>query len=255
MSVGVLGRMLTLVGLTCGLLALALPALPGERYIDDGTAAAFLLVVLALSSWYPAEVGPPALGAGLGAAAFGFFLVYPALFAFDGLGNLDAGAWLGLCTALIPVGVLLAEREPALGGARSRLDVKDPRVLVSLVAVALLIGGIWLPVADGRGVSFWNVSFSGHALGLLILLLALLNAVLIVAAPRLPLTRVTVAAATFGLVEAVVVGAAFEDLGTLGSGVWLEACAGLLLLVGTVWSAPVRDSYEAAPVSLSQSPR
>jgi hypothetical protein len=133
--------------------------------------------------------------------------------------------------------------------------MKDPRVLVSLAAVALLIGGIWLPVADDRGVTFWNLSFSGHALGLLILLVALLNAVLVVAAPRLALMRVTVAAATFGLVVALVVGTAFEDLGTLGSGAWLEACAGLLLLVATVWPAPTLDGYEAAPASLSQSPR
>lgn len=256
MSVGVLGRMLTLVGLTCGLLAVALPQVSGEsaHYVDDGTTAAFLLVLLALSSWYPAEVGSPALAAGLGAAAFGFFLFLPALLGFDYLGSLDAGAWLGLCTALVPIGVIVAATAEgrAEPGPRLIFDVRDPRTLIGLVGCGLVLGGIWLPMAN-EGASFWNVSFSGHTLGLLMLLLALLNTVLL-ALPRLRLMRIVVAGATFGLVAAELILSAFEELGTLGSGAWLEACAGLLLVVATAWPAVGRAAYEA-PASLSQSAR
>jgi hypothetical protein len=265
-----LGRSIALVGLTCGLLAVSLPFVSGEggssRYVQDGTVAAFLLIVLSLSSWLPAEVGSASLGAAFGAAAFGFFLFAPAEFAFDHLGYLDAGAWLGLCTLLIPIGALIvssAEPEQKRSAAPPRqgpaVTARDPAVLLSLAGLALLFVGIWLP-AESDGDSFWNLSFSGHALGLLMLFAALLNVAFVAATMLTPLpaanTRLVVAAGTFGLMASGLIANTFEALGNLGSGAWLEAWGGLLLLVGTAWGAPLaRAAYEEVPASLSQSPR
>lgn len=240
------GRGAILIGLICGLLAVSLPFVSegGSRYADDGTAAAFLIVLLALSSWFPAEVGTARLCIVLGGAAFGFFLFLPAIFAFDRLGSLGSSGWLGLCTVLIPVGVIFAE--PLAPSTRDR-GLGDA---LGLLGIVLLLVGIWLPHESG-GPSAWNESSSGHALGLLMLLLAVLDAVLLVA-PGLADLQVLTAAATFGLLGAPVIIFAFDQLGTLGAGAWLQACAGVLILAGsTGWPAVARY----APASLSQSPR
>jgi hypothetical protein len=248
MSTSVIGRAAVLVGLICGLLAVGLPFVSGEggsaRYVDDGTTAAFLIVLLALSSWFPADVGTARLCAALGGAAYGFFLFLPALLAFDHLGSLDSGAWLGLCTFLIPFGVVAASAEPSTPGGRGLGDA------IGLLGVVLLLVGIWLPFESG-GASYWNASSSGHALGLLMLLLAVVDLALLVA-PGLADLRVIAAAMTFGLLAAAVILAAFDQLGTLGAGAWLEACAGALILVGS-WGWPALERY--SPASLSQSPR
>ena len=234
------------MGLICGLLAVSLPFVSdgSSRYVDDGTTAAFLIVLLSLSSWFPAEVGTARLCVALGGAAFGFFLFVPVVFSFDELGSLGSGAWLGLCTVLIPVGVIFAE-PLAPSAAPRRLGEA-----VGLLGIVLLLVGIWLPFGSG-GPSAWNASSSGHALGLLLLLLAVLAAALLVA-PGLADLRLLTAATTFGLVAAVVIASAFDQFGTLGAGAWLEACAGALILAGSGgWPAVARYS----PASLSQSPR
>jgi hypothetical protein len=249
MSTSVIGRAAVLVGLICGLLAVGLPFVSGEggsaRYVDDGTAAAFLIVLLALSSWFPADVGTARLCAALGGAAYGFFLFLPALLAFDDLGSLDSGAWLGLCTFLIPVGVVAASAEPSTTPGRRGLGDA-----IGLLGLVLLLVGIWLPFESG-GASIWNASSSGHALGLLMLLLGVVDLALLVA-PGLADLRVIAAAITCGLLAAAVILSAFEQLGTLGAGAWLEACAGALILVGS-WGWPALERY--SPASLSQSPR
>jgi hypothetical protein len=246
MYTSLVGRGAILIGLICGLLAISLPFVSsgGSRYVDDGTTAAFLIVLLSLSSWFPAEVGTARLCVTLGGAAFGFFLFVPALFAFDELGSLGAGGWLGLCTVLIPVGVIFAE--PLAPSTRDR-GLGDA---LGLLGIALLLIGIWLPFESG-GPSAWNESSSGHALGLLMLLFAVLDAVLLVA-PGLADLQLLTAAATFGLLGAAVIISAFDRLGTLGAGAWLEACAGVLILVGAT-GPPALARY--APASLSQSPR
>src|SRR5581483_4229457 len=170
------GRMLAIGGIVTGLLALGLPYVSayGERarYVDDGTAAGFLLVLLCFSSWFPAQVGRDELTAAAGAAAFGFFLFFVTAFAFAQLGYLGSGAWLGLCAALIPIGALLVPSE--------RRALREPRrpsagmgAAATLVGVALLVAGIWLDADAGE--SYWTLSASGHAVGILMLLLAALN--------------------------------------------------------------------------------
>jgi hypothetical protein len=249
MTTSLIGRAAVLVGLICGLLAVSLPFVSGEagsaRYVDDGTTAAFLIVLLALSSWFPADVGTASLCAALGGAAYGFFLFVPALRAFDELGSLDSGAWLGLCTFLIPIGVNFAV--PAEPSARARRGMGEA---IGLLGIVLLLVAIWLPLGSG-GPSAWNASSSGHALGLLMLLLALVDAALLVA-PGLADLRLIAAAITFGLLAAAVIVSAFDHFGTLGAGAWLAACAGALILLGSA-GLPAVARY--SPASFSQSPR
>ena len=243
MSKGLLGRAIAIAGIVSGLLAIGLPFASGARYVDDGTTLAFLLVLLSFASWLPAEIGRDVLGAATGAAAFGFFLFFPALTAFDHLGDLEAGAWLGLCTALIPIGALVtrsgqrSSREPATTHrpARTLGGLGLPLALAGLV---LVVVGIWLDAAS-EGGSYWNISASGHAVGILMLVLVVLNAALLAAPTFAPATKVgnldlLVAAATFGFVEVGVISTAFGEFGSLGAGGWLEACAGTLLLIGVL---------------------
>lgn len=251
MSVALLGRAIAVVGIVCGLLAIGLPQFSGEgfltlRYVDDGTAVAFLLVLLSFASWFPAEVWRDRYGAAAGAAAFGFFLFVPAVFAFDSLGTLDAGAWLGLCSALIPIGYLVvraSERkaDDVAGPQTAPPGAVDsgnaPGLLLSFAGLAVIFIGIWFPAEDG-GKSFWNLSFSGHAVGILMLILVAANAALLAvhvsSRARVADIALLVAATTFGLVEWELIWNAFESFGSLGSGGWLEACGGVLLLFGTV---------------------
>ena len=71
------------------------------------------------------------------------------------------------------------------------------------------------------------------------LVLVVLNVVLLGGPAHLPMPElgdldVLVAATTFGFVEFFLVSAAFEDFGPLGVGAWLEACGGILLMLGVI---------------------
>jgi hypothetical protein len=238
-SRGLLGRAIAIAGIVAGLLAVGLPFASGARYVDDGTAVAFLLVLLCFASWLPAEIGRDLLGAAAGAAAFGFFLFLPATAAFDQLGLLESGAWLGLCTVLIPIGALVgwsAEREP--GRARAARPLSGLGLPVTLAGLVLIVVGIWLE-AVSDGATYWNNSSSGHAVGILMLLLVALSILLIAGPAFAPIPAignldVLVVAATFGFVEFGLVASAFEDFGSMGAGAWVEACAGVLLVVGVL---------------------
>lgn len=236
MARDIAGRSIALVGICAALLAVSLPVFGSARYVSDGTVAAFLFVTVALASWLPAEVGPPSLGAALGAAAFGFFLRLPAVAAFDQFGTLKAGAWLGLCAVLIPIGALVRP-----DGHRAALLRTGPATLVSAIGLALVVVGIWLPAENET--SYWDASTSGHALGILVLLLAVADAVAI--ALRHADAALLLAATTFGLVEVSVIGNAFEDFGVLGSGAWLAGAGGLLLLGGVLTLTPRGRAHAA----------
>lgn len=237
MSKAFVGRAIALVGIVCSLLALGLPYAAGSHYVDDGTSFAFLLVLLSLASWFTSEVGRDLLAASFGAAAFGFFLFGWAVAAFDSLGRLGSGAWLGLCAMLIPIGAVVAA--PAGEPARARARRNSARGLglpVCTVALALVVVGIWLDATSG-GTSYWNASSSGHAIGIVMLALVVLNVVLIGGPAHVAMTDLghldlLVAAVTFGFVETGLVTTAFREFGSLGAGAWIEACAGILLMVG-----------------------
>jgi hypothetical protein len=242
-----------IAGIVAGLLAVSLPFADGSRYVDDGTTAAFLIVLLAVTSLLPAETGRDLLAAGAGSAAFGFFLVIPAVYAFDSFGRLEAGAWLGLCTALIPIGALVAFAAEGTPSAATPID-RGPGLLVATIGLVLLTVGIWLDV--GRiGPTYWNAASSGHAVGLVLIVLVVADTVLIAAAAHSSLRvgdlAVLAAAATFGFAAFVVIAAAFDDFATVGAGGWVEAVGGVLLLGGVMlprlvrWGSP---TPAAAPV-------
>lgn len=246
-----LGRALAIAGVVTGILAIGLPYASGSRYLEDGTATAFLLVLLSFASWLPAEVGKGLLTGAAGAAAFGFYLVIPASVAFDSLGYLESGAWLGLCTALIPLGALVMPRaEREVGAVESRWEATGIGMLLGTAGLALIAVGIWLHVGS-TGPTYWNVSSSGHALGLLLIVLLVVDVALLAGPVGLTARArdlaVLVAATTFGVVEFAVVSAAFEDFGSLGAGAWIEACGGALLIAGMLRPRHARSSEAAAP--------
>ncbi len=253
MSVRMMGRALVGVGLVIGLLATSLPVASGARYADDGTALAFLIICLSLSSWVPAELGNPMLdrlAAVLGSAAFGFFLFVPARFAFDQLGYLGSGAWLGLCTVLIPIGTLIAwSKEDGLENPA----LKGQAAFLPAAGLILALVGVWLPIG-GRGddTSYWDLSSSGHALGLLTLLVIVLNIAVLGGLFRaVPSgTGLLLAAVSFGLFNAAMILSVLNDFGALGAGGWIEAIGGIFLLVGVaraqVSTAPGHASVPAA---------
>jgi hypothetical protein len=233
-TLGLFGRATAGVGIVCGLLALGLDIGGGGRYVADGTTFAFLVITLSLASHFPAEIASDARGAALGAAAFGFFLFIPAVLAFDKLGYLRAAGWLGVCTALVPLGYVIVRMAEGghSGTARSlsRHAHRDPFLLVTTAGVALIVVGVWFKTGSG-GPSYWDAS---HTLGILMLLLAALNVLLAVGAPASSDAALLVAATTFGLVEFGWIESAFTSLGSLGTGGWLEAIGGLFLIVGIV---------------------
>jgi hypothetical protein len=250
-TLGLAGRATATVGIVCGLLVLGLQlGSQGGHYVDDGTSVAFLVILLALASHFPAETGRDASGAAQGAAAFGFLLFIPFSFAPRHLGFLGPAGWLGVCTALIPIGfamLRLHERAPADPvPTRVRRDPSDPRLAVPVVGLALIVVGIWLEVFSG-GNSYWDRS---HALALLMLVLVALNALLLFGIWTSPDSALLVATTTFGLVEYAWIQRAFTHLGDLGAGGWIEAFGGLFLLLGVLWlrraaTAPVRSATPA----------
>jgi hypothetical protein len=251
LSVGLAGRAIAFVGIVVGLVAIGLPLVTAggisSRYVDDGTVFAFLVITLAYASYFPAEIGRDMAAAAVGSTAFGFYLFFPAILAFDRLGNLGAGGWLGICTILIPIGALIVRSTESKPAAEA---TSSPGIglaqLAAAVGLVLIVIGIWLPAGSGdNDASYWNVS---HTLGALMLLLVVLNVLFIgatlfstVAAADLALL---VAATTFGLVEANWIVSAFEDFGTMGAGAWLQTIGGVFLVLGV---AAVHRAAEPAP--------
>jgi hypothetical protein len=252
-STAFLGRGLVIVGIVAGLLAVSLPFADGARYVDDGTAAAFLIVLLASTSLLPAEAGRDLVAAAAGSAAFGFFLFIPAVFAFDNLGRLEAGAWLGVGTALIPIGCLLVLAAGGKAASTPAIIDRGPGLLVSTVGLVLIAVGIWLDVGSD-GPTYWGASSSGHAVGIVLLVLVVVDAVLIAAAAHSSIQTgdlaLLAAAVAFGYAVFAVVGAAFGDFASLGPGGWIETCGGVLLLGGLVLARFSR-SRSPAPAAVA----
>jgi hypothetical protein len=212
------------------------------HYADHGAVIAFVVALLAYASYLPAEVGRDTPATVAGTVAFGFFLYVPASLAFDQLGSVGAAGWLGLCTLLVPLGAHLVRSaeaghrvEPA--PLRTAESFKDPLLGLTVLGIVLIVVAVWLPDLSG-GASVWNTAASGHALGLLVLLAAVLALIAVVgplagiAVPRY--TALLITGASFGLVEAPFVHDAFNRLGSLGNGGWMLAVGGLLLFGGVV---------------------
>ena len=250
MTAGLAGRAVAMIGIILGMLAVGLNLISAggatSHYFDQGVVAVFTIALLSMASYLPAEVGFDTAGAAAGTAVFGFYLYVPALFAFNHLGTPGAAAFLGLGTVLIPVGWAIVRRAerghgeaaPAASPRDGAAALRDPLFALSVSGVILMAAGIWLPVLTD-GPSFWNASYSGNALGIVLLIAVLASAAALllplVSARRLaPDTVLLVACASFGLAAAQWLVAAFDHLGSLGTGGWVEGMGGLLLIGGVV---------------------
>lgn len=243
MTVGLAGRGVAMIGIILGLLAVGLNLVsdPGgaSHYFDSGAVAVFAIVLLSMASYLPAEVGYDTAGTAAGVTVFGFYVYVPAIFAFSHLGTLDAAAWLGLGTLLIPVGWLIVRRAEGHGHGEplAGASPREPLFAVALAGLILIAAGIWLPIVTD-GPDLWNASYSGHALGIVALLVVMANAATLllplVSGVRVSANRaLMVACASLGFTAAGWLDA-FNHLGRLGTGGWVEAVGGLLLLAGVL---------------------
>ncbi len=244
------GELVALVGVVLAFIAVFVKAtdLSNGKYADDGTVLTVAIIVLGLAACCLLAsllLGKSELdltAAVAGAAAFGFLLYQPALFAFKDLGHLSWGGWLGVCAGLIPLGAGAA----ALSHGRS--DAKAPGITLWTIAAAaglvLIVIGIWSEVADGSGVKYWDASSSGHALGLLLLLLVIVSVILIAMAVTSKKAETAdlaliVSAILAGVAVAQGVHDAFGFDG-MGTGAWLELFGGLVLLLALILSRVVK---------------
>jgi predicted outer membrane lipoprotein len=268
MTVALAGRGVAMIGIILGLLAVSLDLVSSggatSRYLDSGAVAVFAIALLSMASYLPAEVGYDTAGTAAGVAVFGFYLTFPAIAAFNHFGMLGAGGWIGLGTVLIPVGRSIVRR--AEGGHQAGAQpsaapaptlTRDPLCALAVAGLILMAVGIWLPVTSD-GPSYWNASGSGHLLGILLLIAVLANAATLlsplVSGVRVSADRVLlVACASFGLAAALWL-ETFDHLGRLGSGGWLEAVGGLLLLGGVVAMRLTAGRGARAPQALAATP-
>ena len=218
------------------------------KYADDGTVMAAGIVILGLAACCLAaslllgKVDLDLTAAVAGAVAFGFFLFIPAAVAFKSFGHLGSGAWLGICAGLVPLGAGAAQ----LWHRRS--DAKAPGVTLwtvgAVIGLVLIVVGIWSKVTND-GFSYWNSSASGHALGLLLLILAIVSAILIAIAvtarkAELADLALIVSGILVGLAVAEGIHDAFGSFGDMGTGAWLALAGGLVLLLSLIGSYVVK---------------
>lgn len=246
-----IGELVAVVGVVLGFIAIWLEVADqvGHLYKDDGTYMAGLLIAVVVAGCCLA--GSLLLGkdnldltaAVAGAVAFGLYLFVPSVLAFKYVDKLGWGAWLGICSGLIPLGAGAAHLW------HKRSDAKAPGVTLATVAAAagliLIVIGIWLKLSDGSGYTYWNASSSGHALGLLLLILAIVSAVLIAVAANtrkaeLADLALIVSGITVGVAISQTVGEAFNQFGDMGAGAWLELVGGLILLLSLIAARVVK---------------
>lgn len=246
-----IGELVALVGVALGLIALFVTTFDvgGEKYSDDGTVLTIGIIIVVLNAG--CLLGALLLGklnldltaAVAGAVAFGFFLYLPARVAFKDMGHYSWGAWLGIAAVLVPLGAGAAHF------SHKRSDAKAQGVTLWTVAavagLVMILIGIWSKVVDVINVTYWNASSSGHALGLLLLLLVIVSAILIAMAVNSRKVETAdlaliVSAVTVGLAVAQGVHDAFNNLNHLGTGAWLQLIGGLVLLISLAVSRVVK---------------
>ncbi len=261
MNQGLVGKGIAAVGVVCGIVAIWLDyfSTPGtsSKYSDDGTVLAFLLIALILTALllgasFAGRAGLEAGAAVAGSAAFGFYLFIPAALGFNHFEFVDTGGWLGICAGLIPLGMWISLSSRPVTVTRPGFDVAVPAILGRVLCLI----AIWF-TADATGQSYWNLVDKGRALPALMLLLVIGGGVLGAATALGSAGRVTadgaliLAAITFGVYEALLIGNAFGEFGQLDTGSWLGAVGALILLIGVVrvWRVAIGGSTaaQAAP--------
>ena len=265
MSRVLVGRSLAAVGVVLGFVApfvdIVSPGDSGAQYNDDGTILAFLLVTLIVTALALAVSFAgrdlDVVAAVAGSAACGFYLLFPAAFGFNHFDALGSGAWLGVCTALIPLGLWLSLSARSGPLTRTRIEVAAP----AIAGRVLCIVAIWLTAESGVGITYWNLIDRGRALPSLMLLLVLGGAALgvstLVAPARFAVDGVLIlGAVTFGLYGFEVIQSAFDDFGNLGAGAWLGAAGGTVLLIGatSIWRHATGTASTAGDMSPAVAP-
>ena len=250
-----IGELVAAVGVVLGLMALWMSYIDKNdfggmtaKYADDGTIEIVGIVILGLAACcliasFLGVADLDLMAAVAGAAAFGFLLFIPATFAFKELDKLGTGAWLGVCAGLIPLGAGAAHLW------HKRSDAKAAGVnlatVVAAIGLVLIVVGVWMELADGSGQSYWDASASGHALGLLILVLAIVSALLIALAVTSRKAETAdlaliVSGITAGVAVAEGIHDAFGSFDKMGNGAWIELVGGLLLLLGLIVARTVK---------------
>ena len=240
-----IGEAVAAVGVVLGLVALWMNQVVGtsSKYSNDGTITASIIIVLGIAACC---LGASLLGYGdldlaaatTGALAFGFYLFVPAISAFKSFDWVGAGAWVGICAGLVPLGAGVAHFS-----AREQSDenatAANPATAVAAIGLVLIVTGTWMNVLSKTSTSYWNASASGHVLGLLLLLLALASALLLAGAfdsrsGCLADLALIVSGITAGLAMQQGVKQAFGAFDAMGSGAWVELIGGLVLLIGLI---------------------
>lgn len=240
-------RLVAALGAVCGIAALWTNAGAlgngASAYFDDGTlgsvmiAAAIAVVLLLVAAQRTGRRGYDVAGVGVGSLLFGLFLFNPVFWAPHTLGHLGAAAWLGLCSALVPLALLALP------------PVDEQHAPRTLRAAAAASGAAGVPLAvvgatRGGGVfssrtGYWDPLIRG--LGICLVVLVVLAALLLAAslvrpAPFAADAALAFAAAALGFAAYVPVGTAFDRLGDLGAGAWLSLGGAALLLLGVLLS-------------------
>lgn len=217
-------------------------------YWDDGTTGGLLAALCLFSALLlAADVLRPGRGASALAVValvlFGLYLFSPVGLAFDQLGEVRAGGWLGVAG-----GALLA------GGAHLRLPSGSralplgaiPR-LAAVAGAGLAIAGIFSDVLDlgpearalGYHVTYWDFPPAGHSFGIFLLVLACVALAMLALGWAMRGTEADgiAAAVSFllvGFALRVPLAAAFDGLDSLGPGAWLALGGGALAAAGTL---------------------
>ena len=123
------------------------------------------------------------------------------------------------------------------------MDLFRIHAIPAIVGRICCLVAIWLSAE--AGTTYWNLADQGRAMPALMLLLVIGGAALGMITTFMPTTHLTadgalvLAAITFGLYEALLIGNAFDEFGILDSGAWLGSAGGAVLLIGVVkvWKA------------------
>jgi hypothetical protein len=215
-------------------------------YDNDWSTVVFLLIVLG-AVLHPLILDEEEdVAMILGAIVFGFYLFIPACYALSRLDHLRVGAWLGLCTLLIPTGAYLARGADRPTGS----DIGRPaRSAVFLAASGVILCLLGLPSkawsvpneagsVPGVNRSIWSLPRLGHTPGALILILAVLIGIFIlamVAATKHALRFRNVARLLAAVICGLGVWYAITYVDYLGLGAWFEAIGSVATLGGTLW--------------------